>query len=72
MNKKSCPTSGDRLIRVYTKFDFTVDEEKGRLDPSRDKNQGKHHRRKVDEIPCVTFLLCDPGWCVHMSDAQNK
>ena len=20
----------------------------------------------------VTFLLCDPGWCVHKSDVQNK
>ena len=37
--KKSClPTSGERLIRGYTKFDFTVDEGKGWLDPSRDKN----------------------------------
>ena len=26
------------LIRGYTKFDFTVDEGKGRLNPSRDKN----------------------------------
>ena len=21
---------------------------------------------------CVTFLLCDPGWCVHKSDVQSK
>ena len=20
----------------------------------------------------MTFLLCDPGWCVHNSDVQNK
>ena len=20
----------------------------------------------------MTFLLCDPGWCVHKSDAQKK
>ena len=20
----------------------------------------------------MTFLLCDPDWCVHKSDAQNK
>ena len=20
----------------------------------------------------MTFLLCDPGWCVHKSDVQNK
>ena len=28
----------ERLIRGRTKFDFTVDEGKGRLNPSRDKN----------------------------------
>ena len=39
LQKKSClPTSGERLIRGYTKFDFTVDEGKEWLDPSRDKN----------------------------------
>ena len=61
--KKSClPTSsGERLIRGYTKFDFTVDEGKEWLDPSREKNEGKHRRRKVGKS-CVTFLLCDPGW----------
>ena len=30
--------NGERLIRGYTKFDFTVNEVKGRLDPSRDEN----------------------------------
>ena len=35
---KSCPTSGERLIRGYTKFDFTVEEGKEWLDPSRKKN----------------------------------
>ena len=54
---------GKQLIRGYTKFDFTVDEGKGRLNPSRDKNEGKHRRRKVEKS-WVTFLLCDPGWCV--------
>ena len=29
-------TSGEGLIRGYTKFDFTVDEIKGRLNPSRE------------------------------------
>ena len=24
------------------------------------------------EKSCATFLLCDPGWCVHKSDVQNK
>ena len=65
--KKACPTSGEGLICGYTKFVFTVDERKGRLNPSREKNEGKHRRRKVDEKSCATFLLCDPGWCV-----QNK
>ena len=37
------------------KIDFTVDERKERLSPSRDKNEGrKHRRRKVDEKFCVT------------------
>ena len=31
-------TGGERLVRGYTKFDFTVDEGQGRLNPSRDKN----------------------------------
>ena len=35
------------------KCDFTVDERKGRLNPSRDKNEGKHRRRKVEKS-CVT------------------
>ena len=29
--------SGERLVSGYTKFDFTVDDGKGRLNPSRDK-----------------------------------
>ena len=36
--KKSPPSRGERLIRGYTKFDVTVDEGKGRLNPSREKN----------------------------------
>ena len=67
-----CPTSGERLIRKYTKFDFiTVDEEKERLNASRDKNQGKHRRKKAEKS-CATFLLCDPGLYAHKSDVQNK
>ena len=56
---------------VPAKVDFTVDEGKGRLNPSPDKNKGKHRRRKVEKS-CVTFRLCDPGCCVHKSDVQNK
>ena len=48
--QKKCLKSGERLIRGYTKFDFTVDERKGRLNPSRDKNYGKHRRRKAEKF----------------------
>ena len=69
---KKCPTIGKRLNRPYTKSDFTADEGKERPNPFREKNQGKHRRRKADEKSCVTFLLCDPGWYVHKPDVQNK
>ena len=36
------------IIIITQKFDFTVDEGKEWLNPSRDKNQGTHRRRKVD------------------------
>ena len=39
-------------------------EGKERLNPSREKNEGTHRRKKMDENSCVTFLLCDPGWYV--------
>ena len=34
-----------------------VDEGKGHLNLSREKNEGKHRRRKVDDKSCVIFLL---------------
>ena len=40
-------------INLCKKFDFTFDEGKGGLNPSRDKNQGEHRRRKVEKS-CVT------------------
>ena len=47
------------------KFDFMADEGKEWLNPSREKNEGTHRRRKVvDKQSGVTFLLCDPGWNV--------
>ena len=33
----SCPLSGERLCRGYRKFDYTVDEGRGRMNPSRDR-----------------------------------
>ena len=50
---------------------LTVDEGKERLKPSREKNEVKHRRRKMEKS-CVAFLLCDPGWYVHKPDVQNK
>ena len=44
--------------------DFTADEGKEWLSPSREKNEVTHRRKKVDEKSFVTFLLCDPGWYV--------
>ena len=50
-------SSGKRLLfHGYTKFDFMVDGRKGQLNPSREKNSGKHRRRKV-EISYVTFRI---------------
>ena len=53
----------------YTKFDFTVDEGKGRLNPSRDKKLRQAPQKEGGEKQtnsCVALLLCDPGWCVHI------
>ena len=54
--------NGWRAIKIvstwYTIFDFTVDEGKEWLNPSREKNSGKHRRKKVDGKSCVTFFLC--------------
>ena len=63
----------------YTKFDFTVDEGKGRPNPSRDKKsrqapqkEGGEKKRKEKKKKkkrknsCVIFLLCDPGCCIHI------
>ena len=52
---------------THTKFDFTVDEGKERLNPSRENNKGTHRRRKVDEKSCVT-----PAGTPNEFDVQNK
>ena len=49
------------------KFDFTVDEGKERLNPSREKNKGMQRRRKVDEKFCVTSAGTS-----NENDVQNK
>ena len=55
------------LSLVHKKFDFTVDEGKERLNPSREKNEGTHRRRKVDEKSCVT-----PAGTSNEPDVQNE
>ena len=64
LKKKECPTGGERKSLVHKKVDFTVDEGKEWLNPSREKNEGTYRRKKVDEKSCVIFLLCDPVWYV--------
>ena len=60
------------LVHKIPKFDFTIDEGKERLNPSREKNEGMRRRRKADEKSCMTFL-CDPGWYTSNElDVQNK
>ena len=46
--------TGATSYTTYEIVDFTVDEGKERLNPSREKNKGVHRRRKVDEKSCVT------------------
>ena len=45
---------------------------KGKAESCSREKLDKHHRRKVNEKSCVTFLLCDPGWYVHKPGVQNK
>ena len=58
-------------IVIIQKIDFTVDEGKEWLNPTREKNQGTHRRREVGEKSCVTFLLCDPGWYVQRTSCPE-
>ena len=54
------------MCRGYTKFDLTVDEGKGRLNLSRDRKLRHAPQKKKKKNSGVAFLLCDPGWCVHI------
>ena len=58
----SCPTSGERLYRGYTRFDFTVDEEKGRWILLALKNKGQHPRRKVKNHLKKNLCGLPPVW----------
>ena len=46
------------------KFDIAVVEGKECVNPSGEKNEGTHRRKKAYQKSCVTFLLCDSGWYV--------
>ena len=58
------------------KFDMTVDEGKECLNPSWEKNESTHRRKKAYQKSCVTFLLCDscvtPGRTSNEVDVQNE
>ena len=58
-----CPTSGERLRRGYTKFHFTVDEGKGRLNLSRDKKirQAPQKKEGGESNSCVVFPCLAPA-----------
>ena len=66
----SRPTSRERSCRGYTTFDFTVDEGKERLNPSRDQKlrqaPQKEGGKKPQKFFRVAFLLGDPDWSVHI------
>ena len=55
------------ITGIFPQFDFTVDEGKERLNPSREKNKGAHCRRKLDEKSWVT-----PAGPSNEFDVQNK
>ena len=57
------------LLYVYVEQqnNYTINEGNGRLNSSREKNQGKHRRRKVDEKTCVA-----PAGTSNNPDVQNK
>ena len=59
------------LMITITTYYFTVDEGKEWLNPSRDKNQGTHRRRKVDEKTCVASSCVTPAGTSNELDVQN-
>ena len=67
--KNKMPNNGWRTIKslVHKKVVFTVDEGKEWLNPSREKNEGTHRRKKVDEKSCVT-----PAGTSNELDVQNE
>ena len=67
------PNEWRTIKSLVHKFDFTIDEGKQWLNYSREKNQGTHRRRKVDEESCVTIiLLCGPAGTSNELDVQNE
>ena len=61
------PNKWRTIKSLVHKFDFTVDEGKEQLNPSREKNKSTYRRRKVDEKSCST-----PAGTSNEFDVQNK
>ena len=56
---------------IVHKFDFTVDEGKERLNPSREKKKGTHRRKKMDHKSCVTLAGTSNEFNVHDKWEEN-
>ena len=66
-NRNAQRVENDQIVSTQNSTSRSTRERKERLNPSREKNKGTHRRKKVDEKSCVTFLLCDSGWCVQQT-----
>ncbi|CAM9151856.1 unnamed protein product, partial [Ectocarpus sp. 6 AP-2014] len=63
--RRLMPSRSGGQLRVYAKFNLTLDEEKDRLDPSHDKIQGTY--RKKEELKynsCLSVCVAFPAFCV--------
>ena len=49
----------DQIVSTQNSTSRSTRERKGRI--SREKNEGKHRRKKVDGKSCVPFFLCVPA-----------
>ena len=65
-------TENIRRVRLtYSKIRLPIDEEKEWRNLSREKKQGTHRRKKVDEKSCVTFLLCPTNLMSRMNGKKT-
>ena len=72
------PNKRRTIKSLLHKFDFTIDEGKKRLNPSRGKTQGEHRRRKVEKsfvTPACTSTKLTPrinGMTAHTHTHTHK